>query len=159
MSRGSLVVQVLRQYANCALRPLMRVVIKPDASQKLDGYHTISNFTDELILEHTTLFCRKGYDSICSSSCDCLQLGYKERHVFSKKVDPRALIDCMFLTNWPYSHPPIDDSHNPSVAVINKEPPCQQQQQQKPCWCRDNVKFIRQHSFDHSFSLPPPSTT
>ena len=137
----------------------MRVVIKPDASQKLDGYHTISNLTDELILEHTTLFCRKGYDSICSSSCDCLQLGYKERHVFSKKVDPRALIDCMFLTNWPYSHPPIDDSHNPSVAVINKEPPRQQQQQQKPCWCRDNVKFIRQHSFDHSFSLPPPSTT
>ena len=104
----------------------MRVVIKPDASRKLDdGYHTIPNLTDELILEHTTLFCRKGYDSICSSSCDCLRLGYKERHVFLKKVDPHAPIDCVFLTNWPYSHPPID-SHNPSV-VINKEPPCQQQ--------------------------------
>ena len=102
----------------------MRVVIKPDASQKLDGYHTIPILTNKLILERTTLFCRKGYDSICSSSCDCLQLRYKERRVFSKKVDPHVPIDCMFLTNWPYSHPSIDDSHNPSV-VINKRPPCQ----------------------------------
>ena len=135
----------------------MRVVIKPDASQKLnDGYHTIPNLTNELIFERTTLFCRKGYDSICSSSFDCLQLGYKERHVFSKKVDLHAPIDCIFLTNWPYLHPPIYDSHNLSV-VINKEPPHQQQQQ--PCWHRDNVKFICQHSFDHSFSLPPPPST
>ena len=103
-SRGLLIVQVPRQYADCALIALMRVVIKPDASQKLDGYHTIPNLTDELILERTTLFCRKGYDSICSSSCDCLRLGYKERHVFKKKVVPHVPIDCMFLTNWPYSH-------------------------------------------------------
>ena len=140
----------------------MRVVIKPDASHQnldcFDRYHTIPNLTNELILERMTLFCRKRYDSICSSSCDGLRLGYKERHVFSKKVDPHAPIDCMFLTNWPYLHPPIDDSHNPSAAVINKEPPHQQQQLQ-PCWCRDNVKFIRQHSFDHSFSLPPPPST
>ena len=132
----------------------MRVVIKPDAShQNLDcfnGYHTILNLTNELILERATLFCRKGYDSVCSSICDCVRLKYKGRCIFSKKVDPHTPIDCVFLTNWPYSHPPIVDSHNPSVAVISKEPPRQQQQLQ-PCWCRDNIKFIRQHSFDHSF--------
>ena len=60
-SRDSLILQVPRQYANCALRPFLRVVIKPDASQKLDdGYHTIPNLTNELILECTTLFCRRG---------------------------------------------------------------------------------------------------
>ena len=101
-SRSSLILQVPQQYANCALRPFMRVVIKPDASQKLDGYHTIPTLTNKLILERTTLFCRKGYDSICSSSCDCLRLGYKERRVFSKKVYPHVPIDCVFLTNWPY---------------------------------------------------------
>ena len=60
MSRGPLIVQVPQQYANCALRPLMRVVIKPDTFQKLDGYHTIPNLTDELILECMTLFVERG---------------------------------------------------------------------------------------------------
>ena len=61
-SRDSLVVQVPRQYAACALRPLMRVVIDASYQDCFDGYHTIPNLTDELILERTTLFCRKGYD-------------------------------------------------------------------------------------------------
>ena len=131
----------------------MRVVIKPSKR------NTIPNLTNKLILECMTLFCRQGYDSVCSSSCDCLRLGYKERHVFSKKVDPHVPIDCVFLTNWAYSHPPIDDSHNPSAGVINEDnEPLHQQQLQPCCWYRDNVKFVCQHSFEHSFSPPPPLT-
>ena len=72
MSRGSLILEVPQQYANCTLCPFMRVVVKLSQDASLDRYQAVPNLNDKLISERTTLFCRKGYDSVCSSGCNCL---------------------------------------------------------------------------------------
>ena len=46
-SRDSLILQVPQQYANCTLRPFMRVVVELSRDPRLDGYHTIPNLNDK----------------------------------------------------------------------------------------------------------------
>ena len=78
--RGTLILQVPKQYAHCELRPLpIRVMLDKQggSDHPYDGCHSLSNLQDELTLEKTTIFWGRGYNKECN--CACLKVGYKER--------------------------------------------------------------------------------
>ena len=120
-----------------------------------DGCHSLSNLQDELTLEKTTIFCGRGYNKECN--CACLKVGYKETRQFFKSDDTTLPADCVFLTNWPYAHPPVceDDEYENNNTLDNEASFNQQQPPPEECWCKTNVKFVEQKHFVRTFPLPP----
>ena len=124
-----------------------------DDDHLYDGYHSLSNLQDELTLEKTTIFYRQGYNKECN--CACLKVGYKETRQFFKSNDTTLPADYVFLTNWPYAHPPIcDDEYENNNTLDDDKAFNWQQPPTEECWCKTNVKFIEQKHFIRTFPLP-----
>ena len=87
---------------------------------KVSMVTTIKSVQDELCLENTTLFCTLGFQNDCI--CNCLQIGYKDKHVFIKRNNDSLPSDCVFLTRWPYSHSP-KGIHYEKRLVLLRGPP------------------------------------
>ena len=151
-TRAPTVMQIPRRYAHCALKPInvgLILKIQENDIEGFDGYHTIKSVQDELCLENTTLFCTLGFQNDCI--CNCLQIGYKDKRVFIKRNNDSLPSDCVFLTRWPYSHSPKDIHYEKKIGTTETTADCEENW----CICMEEVKFIKQHSFNHTFSLPP----
>ena len=103
---------------------------------------------DELCLDNTTLFCTLGFQNDCI--CNCLQIGYKDKRVFIKRNNDSLPSDCVFLTRWLYSHSPEGIHYEKKIGTTETTADCKENW----CVCMEEVKFIKQHSFNHTFSLP-----
>ena len=123
--------------------------IQENDIEGFDGYHTIKSVQDELCLENTTSFCTLGFQNDCR--CNCLQIGNKDKRVFIKRNNDSLPSDCVFLTRWPYSHSPKGIHYEKKISTTETTANCEE----NLCVCMEEVKFIKQHSFNHTFSLPP----
>ena len=94
-------------------------------------------------------------------SCNCLQIGKKERLRF-KKCQPCKTFkeDLIFLRHWPYDHEPTDQVHHEKNRIsnltntINKPSSSLENQQVKACWGQENMLFTIQQCFIQAISLP-----
>ena len=129
--------------------------------------HTIMNntmmdfthckITNDLVLCNTSLFCSSGFDKECNTK-SCPKVNKCQQQKFKKQQScQQGKQNLIYLTNWPFIHPPIVTTNSTKMLII-KPPPFdddqtqqQQQQQRQWCTCLNAISYTKQITTSYSF--------
>ena len=113
---------------------------------------------NDLVLCNKILFCSSGFDKECNTE-GCPKVNKCQQRKFKKQQSyQQGEQNLIYLTNWPFVHPPNAMNFN-STKMLNIKPPPpfddQTQQQQRQCTCLNAISYTKQIATSYSFSKPP----
>ena len=107
-----------------------------------------------MVLCNTSLFCSSGFDKECNTK-GCPKVNKCRQQKFKNcQWGEQNLI---YLTNWPFAHPPNVTNFNNSntkMLIIKPppSPPFDDEQQRQQCSCLNAISYTKQITTSYSFS-------
>ena len=122
--------------------------------QHYDGFHTLQDNDNDLVLRNTSLFCSSGFDKECNTK-GCPKVNKCRQRKFKKCQ--RGEQNLIYLTNWPFVHPPSATTNSTKMLIIKPPPPpplFDDEQQRQQCTCLNAIFYTKQITTSYSFSKP-----
>ena len=150
------IINIPEEFSNLELSKKCDVLLIPNDKEmdnnneqhQYDGFHTLQDNDNDLVLCNASLFYSSGFDKECNTKgCPkvnkCQQRKFKKCHHGEQNL--------IYLTNWPFVHPP--NATNSTKMLITKLFDGEQQSQQ--CTCLNDISYTKQITTSYSFSKPP----
>ena len=108
----------------------------------------------------TSLFCSSGFDKECNTK-GCPKVNKCQQRKLKKQQScQQGEQNLIYLTNWPFVHPPNATNFNSSTKMLNIKPPPplfddDQTQQRQQCTCLNAISYTKQITTSYSSSKPP----
>ena len=120
--------------------------------QHYDGFHTLRDNDNNLVLCNTSLFCSSGFNKECNTKGfpkvnKCRQQKFKKWQ--------RGEQNLIYLTNWPFAHPPNATNFNSNTKMLiikpPPPPPFDDDEQRQQCTCLNAISYSKQITTSYSF--------
>ena len=160
---GPCIINVPEEFSNLELSKKCDVLLilnnnKETEQQHYDGFHTLQDNDNDLVLCNMSLFCSGGFDKECNTK-GCPKMNKCQQRKFKKQQScQQGEQNLIYLTNWPFVHPPNAMNFNSSTKMLNIKPPPpddDQTQQRQQCTCLNTISYTKQITTSYSFSKPP----
>ena len=119
--------------------------------QHYDGFHTLQDNDNDLVLCNTSLFCSSGFDKEGNTK-GCPKVNKCQQQKFKKCQQGEQ--NLIYLTNWPFVHLPNVTTNSTKMLII-KPPPLFDDEQRQQCTCLNAISYTKQITTSYSFSKPP----
>ena len=122
--------------------------------QYYDGFHTLKDNDNDLVLCNMSLFCSSGFDKECNTK-GCPKVNKCRQRKFKKCQQGEQ--NLIYLTNWLFVHPPNATTNSIKMLIIKPPPPplFDDEQQRQQCTCLNAISYTKQIRTSYSFSKPP----
>ena len=157
---GPCIINVPEEFSNLELSKKFDVLILNDKEthneQHYDGFHMLQDNDNDLVLCNTSLFCSSGFDKEGNTQ-GCPKVNKSQQRKFKKqRLCQQGEQNLIYLTNYPFIHPPNVTNFNSTKMLNIKPPPFDDQtQQQRQCTCLNVISYTKQITTSYSFSKPP----
>ena len=160
---GPCIINVPEEFSNLELSKKCDVLLilnddkeSHNNEQHYDGFHTLQDNENDLVLCNKSLFCSSGFDKEYNTK-GCPKVNKCRQRKFKKCQQGEQ--NLIYLTNWPFVHLPNAMTNSTKMLIIKSPPPPpfddEQQQQRKQCTCLNAIFYTKQITTFYSFSKPP----
>ena len=106
---GPCIINVPEEFSNLELSKKCDVLIlnnkETHNEQHYDGFHTLQDNDNDLVLCNTSLFCSSGFDKECNTK-GCPKVNKCQQRKFKNQQScQQGEQNLIYLTNWPFVHP------------------------------------------------------
>ena len=118
-----------------------------------DGFHTLQDKVNDLVLCNTSQFCSSGFDKECNTKgCPKVNKCWQRK----LKKCQQGEQNLIYLTNWPFIHPPNATTNSTKMLIIKPPPPPPfDDEQRQQCTCLNAISYTKKITTSYSFSKPP----
>ena len=159
---GPCIINVSEEFSNFKLSKKCDILLilndketdNNNEQHQYDGFHTLQDNNNDLVLCNMSLFCSSGFDKECNTK-GCPKVNKCRQRKFKKCHQQGGEQNLIYLTNWPFVHPPNVTTTNSTKMLITKPPPFDGEQQSQQCTCLNDISYTKQITTSYSFSKPP----
>ena len=159
---GPCIINVSEEFSNFKLSKKCDILLilndketdNNNEQHQYDGFHTLQDNNNDLVLCNMSLFCSSGFDKECNTK-GCPKVNKCRQRKFKKCHQQGGEQNLIYLTNWPFVHPPNATTTNSTKMLITKPPPFDGEQQSQQCTCLNGISYTKQITTSYSFSKPP----
>ena len=159
---GPCIINVPEEFSNLELSKKCDILLilndkeTHNNEQHYDGFHTLQDNDNDLVLCNMSLFCSSGFDKECNTK-GCPKVNKCQQRKFKKCQQGEQ--NSIYLTNWLSVHPPNATNFNSNTKMLNIKPPPppfdDEKQQRQQCTCLNTISYTKQITTSYSFSKPP----